>query len=226
MTAAALARRTTPSMQVAVAAMYDWMQRHPQLDKNSVVIDTGSGLSYRTRLTPNELVKIVRSAGGFIPGADTTQSKAWLDSLSVGGTDGTLRSRFRVGDMRGHLRGKTGSLSTVIALSGLLELDPTRPLAFSIVTNTTSPLKKAFIRRAHEQLVSLLAEYVTATAKPSSMPAGTPVRVGAPVSTPLPELDENAPEEAEEIAEPQPDPELDYEAAGKSSGPEETTPAK
>ena len=226
MTAAALARRTTPSMGVAVEAMYDWLQRHPQLDKKSVIIDTGSGLSYRTRMTTAELVKVVRSAGGFIPGGDSTQSKAWLESLSIGGTDGTLRSRFRVADLRGHLRGKTGSLSTVIALAGLIELDPTRPLAFSIVTNTTGPLKKAFVRKAHEQLVSLLAEYVTATAKPSSMPAGTPVKVGVPVSTPLPDLDENAPAPPEEIAEPQPDPELDYEAAGKSSGPEETTPAE
>jgi len=217
MTAAALARRTTPSMSVAVEAMYDWLQRHPQLSKDSVIIDTGSGLSYRTRITPIELVKIVRAAGGYTAGGDPTQSKAWLESLSVAGTDGTLRSRFRVNDLRGHIKGKTGSLSTVIALAGLLDLDPTRPLAFSIVTNTTSPLKKPFIRKAHEQLVSLLAGYVTATAKPTSMPTSTPVKVGAPVSTPLPELDENAPAPPEEIAEPQPDPELDYEAAEKEA---------
>jgi len=215
MTAAALARRTTPSMQVAVEAMYDWLQRHPQLSKDSVIVDTGSGLSYRTRITPTELVKIVRAAGGYAPGSDQTQSKAWLESLSVGGTDGTLRSRFRVNDLRGHLRGKTGSLSTVIALSGLLELDPTRPLAFSIVTNTTAPLRKGFIRKAHEQLVTLLAEYVTQTAKPTSLPPGTPVKVGAPVSTPPPAFDENAATPPEDLAEPQPDPNLDYEAAEK-----------
>ena len=63
--------------------------------------------------------------------------------------------------------------------------------------------------------MQLLAGYVTATAKPTSMPVGTPVKIGPPVSTPLPELDENAPSPPEEIAEPQPDPELDYEAAEK-----------
>jgi D-alanyl-D-alanine carboxypeptidase/D-alanyl-D-alanine-endopeptidase (penicillin-binding protein 4) len=217
MTAAALARRTTPSMQVAVEAMYDWMQRHPQLNKDNVVIDTGSGLSYRTRITPAEIVKVVRAAGGFAPGGDVDQSKAWLESLSIGGTDGTLRSRFRVNDLRGHLRGKTGSLSTVIALAGVLELDPTRPLAFAIVTNTPTRLRKGYVRKAHEQLVTLLAEYVTQTAKPTSMPAGTPVKVGEPVSTPAPEFDENTPTPPEEIAEPQPDPELDYEAAEKEN---------
>jgi D-alanyl-D-alanine carboxypeptidase/D-alanyl-D-alanine-endopeptidase (penicillin-binding protein 4) len=220
MTAAALARRTTPSMPVALEAMYDWLLRHPQLAKSSVTVDTGSGLSYRTRITPIELVKVVRSAAGFSPGSDPALAQAWHDSLSIAGTDGTLRHRFRdkLSDVRGHLRGKTGSLSTVIALSGLLELDPSRPLAFSIVTNTTSPLKKGFIRKAHEQLVTLLARYVTATAKQTSLPAGTPVKIGTPVSTPLPELDEKAPTLPEEIAEPQPDPELDSEAVGQKPG--------
>jgi D-alanyl-D-alanine carboxypeptidase/D-alanyl-D-alanine-endopeptidase (penicillin-binding protein 4) len=223
MTAAALARRTTPSMQVAVEAMYDWLQRHPQLDKSSVTIDTGSGLSYRTRITPEEIVKVVRCAGGFTAGSDTTQAKAWLDSLSIAGTDGTLRSRFRKTDLRGHIHGKTGSLSTVIALSGILDLDPTRPLAFSLVTNTPSALRKAYVRKVHEQVVQLLADYITATAKPTSLPAGTPLKVGTPTPTPLPVIDENAPAPPEEIAEPM-DPELDFEAAGKETGPEKTTP--
>jgi D-alanyl-D-alanine carboxypeptidase/D-alanyl-D-alanine-endopeptidase (penicillin-binding protein 4) len=220
MTAAALAHRTTPSMPVALEAMYDWLQRHPQLDKDTVTVDTGSGLSYRTRITPIEIVKVVRCAAGFSPDSDPALAKAWHDSLSIAGTDGTLRHRFRskVSDLRGHLRGKTGSLSTVIALSGLLELDPSRPLAFSIVTNTPSPLKKGFIRKAHEQLVTLLARYVTATANPTSLPAGTPVKIGVPASAPLPELDEKAPTLPEEIAEPQLDPELDSEAVGQEPG--------
>lgn len=226
MTAAALARRTQPSMQVAIEAMYEWLQRHSQLGKDSVVIDTGSGLSYRTRMTPQEIVKIVRAAAGYIPGADPALSKAWQESLAVAGTDGTLRSRFRVNDVRGHLRGKTGSLSTVIALSGLLELDPSRPLAFSIVTNTDRPLRKGFVRKAHEQLVSLLAQYVTATAKPTAMPPGTPVKLGTPATTPLPELDENAPTIPDEIAEPQLDPELDAEAAGSAGRAATSVPAQ
>jgi serine-type D-Ala-D-Ala carboxypeptidase/endopeptidase (penicillin-binding protein 4) len=213
MTAAALARRTTPSMDVAVEAMYEWMQRHSQIRRDSVVLDTGSGLSYRTRITPQEIVKIVRAAAGYTPGTDPSLSKAWQESLAVGGTDGTLRSRFRVHDLRGQIRGKTGSLSTVIALSGLLELDPARPLAFSIVTNTDRPLSKPLIRKAHEQLVRLLAQYVTATAKPSSPTHSTQPRIGAPAPAPLPELDDSIPSIPDEIAEPQFDPDLDDEAA-------------
>jgi D-alanyl-D-alanine carboxypeptidase/D-alanyl-D-alanine-endopeptidase (penicillin-binding protein 4) len=214
MTAAALAKRTVPSMDVALSAMYEWLQRHPQLGKEDVTIDTGSGLSYRTRISPHELVKVVRAAGGFIDGTDATQSKAWLDSLSIAGTDGTLRSRFRVSDIKGHIHGKTGSLSTVIALSGVLDLDPTRPLAFSIVTNTQRPLRKAYVRKAHEQLVALIAKYIESTSKPTSLPATSPVQFGTPKVV-APEVLETteAEEKDAEAAEAQPDPELDVETA-------------
>jgi serine-type D-Ala-D-Ala carboxypeptidase/endopeptidase (penicillin-binding protein 4) len=211
MTAAALSRRTTPSMEVAIDAMYAWLQRH-SLSKQDVIIDTGSGLSYRTRITPQELVKIVRAAGGFASGADEDLSKAWLESLAIAGRDGTLRHRFKFPEARGYIKGKTGSLSTVIALTGLLDLDPTRPLAFSIVTNTLRPLKKPFIRKAHEQLVGLLAKYVVATAKPTALPAGTPVQLGPPDTT-LPAINEAAIGVPDEVAEPQFDPELDAETA-------------
>lgn len=212
MTAAALTRRTVPSMDIAIEEMYAWLQRHPQLSKDSVVIDTGSGLSYRTRMTPHELVKIVRAAGGFAGSTDDSLAKAWLHSLSVAGTDGTLRHRLYMPECRGHVRGKTGTLRTVIALTGVLDLDPTRPLAFSIITNTLRPLKKGFVRKAHEQLVALLAKYVVATAKPSSLPEGTPLTLGS-ASTPLPAINATAVTVPDEVAEPQLDPELDEETA-------------
>jgi D-alanyl-D-alanine carboxypeptidase/D-alanyl-D-alanine-endopeptidase (penicillin-binding protein 4) len=212
MTAAALSRRTTPSMDIAVDEMYAWMQRHAQLSKDSVVIDTGSGLSYRTRITPQELVAIVRSAGGFAAGTDENLAKAWLGSLSIAGTDGTLRHRFKATESFGHVHAKTGTLSTAIALTGVIDLDPTRPLAFSIITNTLRPLKKAYVRKAHEQLVGLLAKYIVATAKPTALPPGTPLTLGKP-STTLPAINEAAVGVPEEIAEPQMDPELDVETS-------------
>jgi D-alanyl-D-alanine carboxypeptidase/D-alanyl-D-alanine-endopeptidase (penicillin-binding protein 4) len=215
MTAAALSQRTTPSMDVAVEAMYGWLQRHPQLAKDEVTIDTGSGLSYRTRISPVELVKVVRAAAGFSTGTDQDNAKAWLASLSIAGTDGTLRSRFRLTDVKGHIHGKTGTLSTAVALTGVLDLDPSRPLAFSIVTNTLKPLKKAYVRKAHEQLVGLIASYITATAKPTTTPASPPIQLGTPTVSEPPPLSDSTPDEesAADAAEAQPDPELDVETA-------------
>jgi serine-type D-Ala-D-Ala carboxypeptidase/endopeptidase (penicillin-binding protein 4) len=205
MTAAALVQREPPSMELALGAMYDWLARHPGIARSDLVVDTGSGLSYNTRITTHELVSIVRSAAGFTPGGDLAQSHAWLDSLSIGGTDGTLTSRFRAGDVRGRIRGKTGTLSTAIALSGVLEVDPQRPLAFSLVTNGDAPLSPRQVRRAHEQLVGLLSHYLAVTRQPGA-PAAEPLPP-PPAATPVPgDADRSDLEDLE-------DPDLDSEIA-------------
>jgi D-alanyl-D-alanine carboxypeptidase/D-alanyl-D-alanine-endopeptidase (penicillin-binding protein 4) len=199
MTAAALSRRTTPSMPVALDAMYAWLARHPKLDRDDVLVDTGSGLSYRTRISTHELVKVVRNAAGFTDEVSPELAHAWLDSLSIAGTDGTLVHRFRASELRGHVHGKTGTLSTVIALSGILDVDPLRPLVFSIVTNGDRPLKKSYVRKTHEKIVRLLSKYIAKTTK-------TPVPEIEIESTVQPPADEPDVEESSE-------PELDTEAA-------------
>jgi D-alanyl-D-alanine carboxypeptidase/D-alanyl-D-alanine-endopeptidase (penicillin-binding protein 4) len=212
MTAAALVKREPPSMELALSAMYDWLVRHPGIAKSDLVVDSGSGLSYHTRITPHELVSIVRSAAGFAPGGDPALSHAWLASLSVGGTDGTLSSRFRAGDIRGRLRAKTGTLSTVIALSGLLEVDPQRPLAFSLVTNGDSPLSPRYVRRAHEQLIGLLCRYVALTRAPGAAAAAP----GDPsAAAPAPAIAPSVPSDADraDLEDLEPDPALDAETA-------------
>ena len=69
------------------------------------------------------------------------------------------------------MHGKTGTLSTVIALSGVIDVDPSRPLAFSIVTNGDRPLSKAYVRKAHEQLVALITKYVAEDGEGAPCPA-------------------------------------------------------
>ena len=196
MTAAALARHQEPTMENALAAMYDWLSRHANIAKKDLVVDTGSGLSYNTRITTKELVSIVRGAAGFTAQLDA--SKAWTDSLSIAGTDGTLTNRFRTAGVKGHIHGKTGTLSTSIALSGILDSDPNRPLAFSLVTNSITPLSKGAVRKTHEQVVELLVKYLAATAsKVPAVVAPAPVVVApAPVAHPASDLDEAEPNDA------------------------------
>ena len=223
MTAAALAKQKPPSMELALAAMYDWLVRHPQIAKADLVVDTGSGLSYHTRITAHELVSIVRSAAGFAPDGDAALAHAWLDSLSIAGTDGTLTNRFRAGGVRGKLRAKTGTLSTAIALSGILDVDPQRPLAFSLVTNGDTPLSARFVRGVHERLVGLLCRYLTKTQKaapvaPAAPPAPltTPPRTPPPVdASPVPPKPPTGEADHGELDELEPDPALDDEATGQ-----------
>src|SRR5205085_4027679 len=93
MTAAALAARGQPSMELALDAIYNWLSRHPHVAKTAATIDTGSGLSYRTQITTTDLVGIVRAAAGFDSNENRIDSKvaqAWLSSLAISATDGTL----------------------------------------------------------------------------------------------------------------------------------------
>jgi serine-type D-Ala-D-Ala carboxypeptidase/endopeptidase (penicillin-binding protein 4) len=209
MTAAALVKRQPPSMDLALAAMYDWLVRHPRIAKGDLVVDTGSGLSHHTRITAHELVSILRSAAGFDPDGESALSQAWLNSLSVAGTDGTLSSRFRAGDVRGRIRGKTGTLSNAIALSGILDFDPQRPLAFSLVTNGAAPLSKGYVRRAHEQVVGLLCRYLARTRKTDGT---VPIAPAASMQDPPPEL---PPIPTTDLEDLEPDSALDDEAAGQ-----------
>jgi len=191
-------------MELALDAMYGWLARHAHVDRAEALLDTGSGLSYKTRITARELVSVVRSAAGFTADVDPALARAWIGSLSVGGNDGTLGHRFRTSEARGRLYGKTGTLSTVIALSGVLALDPARPLAFSIVTNGDRPLAKAYVRKAHEQVVGLICKYVAKTAK---TPTAPPAEAPAVTHPAIPD----------DLEETEPDPLLDDEAAGSAT---------
>lgn len=228
-TAAALARGQQPSMGLALEAMYAWLARHPHVAAKGLVLDTGSGLSYRTQITPTALVAVVRYAGGF-GGVDVDPSvaSAWLDSLSVARTDGTLRHRMREADLRARVRGKTGTLSTVIAMSGILDIDPDRPLAFSLITNTDAPLSKARVRKAHDAVMGTLCTYLAKTTKVPLLPIDPPA---PPLAPPMPEdIEETDPaDSALDPESPPPDVEttparstpadraLDAEAAGVTS---------
>ncbi|HVK89736.1 MAG TPA: D-alanyl-D-alanine carboxypeptidase/D-alanyl-D-alanine-endopeptidase [Kofleriaceae bacterium] len=204
-TAAALSHRAPPSMKLAIEAMYGWLERHTHLGKDDLVIDTGSGLSYRTQITPAELVAIVRSAGGFAGDiADPSLAQAWLDSLSIAGTDGTLRHRVRNPNARARIRGKTGTLSTAIAMSGVLDIDPERPLAFALVTNTDTPLHKKRVRHAHDQLLKTLCAYLAKTSKKAPAPPA-PTTAAEPTADAAPDEPGDVHDESEA--------ELDAEAA-------------
>ena len=210
MTAAALARRQQPSMELALDAMYAWLDRHPHIPKSQVYVDTGSGLSYRTRISPTELVSIVRSAAGYSADSDPALGKAWLDSLAIARTDGTLRHRMRGRDLDVRVRGKTGTLSTVIAVSGLLDLDPDHPLVFALVTNTKRPLAKGAVRRAHDQVLGALCHYVAATQKAPNALVAPPAAVPAPKPTVEESEPAADPNDAEEVER---DPLLDAETS-------------
>lgn len=93
-----------------------------------IIIADGSGMSRDNRVSPVALTTLL---------ANVHQTPDWrniyLDSLAVGGSDGTLRRRFQKG-YNAQIIAKSGYIRGVIALSGYLIYDD-QVYAFSILIN-------------------------------------------------------------------------------------------
>jgi serine-type D-Ala-D-Ala carboxypeptidase/endopeptidase (penicillin-binding protein 4) len=106
-------------------------------------LDDGSGLSKSNRATASGFVAVL-SHQFHGPHRDL-----YLNSLSVGGVDGTLSRRFR-NDLKSRVLGKSGSVSGVSCLSGFLKTRSGEWYAFSILMNrtdraTAQPLQDAIV---------------------------------------------------------------------------------
>ena len=83
----------------------------------------GSGLSRGNRLTSRSLVRVCSGAWRNIPLAAYYQA-----SMAIAGQRGTLRNYFRGTSLQGRFWGKTGTLTGVRSISGILETDRWPPL--------------------------------------------------------------------------------------------------
>lgn len=90
----------------------------------------GSGLDRGNTLTCDALIAVLeRSSGPRLAAID--------DGLAIAGETGTLAERFVDTDVAGNLRAKTGRLSGVAGLVGVVESGPPRrlPLRFAMLAN-------------------------------------------------------------------------------------------
>ena len=90
----------------------------------------GSGLSRHNLITPSAVVQLYTYMA-----RQSRYSQAWRDSLTIGGIDGTLRNRFRGTRANNNVRGKTGTIDQVSALSGYVRTAAGEELVFSMVVN-------------------------------------------------------------------------------------------
>lgn len=90
----------------------------------------GSGLSRHNLITPAAVVRLYTYMA-----RQSKYSTAWRDSLTIGGVDGTLANRFKGTAAAGNIRGKTGTIDQVSALSGYLTTASGEQLVLSIVVN-------------------------------------------------------------------------------------------
>ena len=116
----------------------------------------GSGLSRLNLVTPRATALLMRRMAERPP----TVAKIFLDSLPIGGRDGTLEYRLRTAGAAGQrLTAKTGALTYVHALSGYATTAEGEVLVFSIICNNET--ERAPGTRLIDIIASLLISYPT-----------------------------------------------------------------
>ncbi len=88
-----------------------------------------SGLSRLGLVTPTTVSKVLAA---MYP---TPLRDVWMETLPVGGYDGTLEKRFDKAEPARRIRAKTGSLSHVAALSGYVQRPDGKTYIFSMLVN-------------------------------------------------------------------------------------------
>ncbi len=122
---------------------------HVGISADDFLLYDGSGLSSHDLVAPRALTQLLVFAA----------KQAWFPTfraaLPVGGTDGSLASRF-TGVLKGRVFAKTGTLGESRALSGYLTAASGKTLAFSILVDNHRPDSHED-RLLMDQMVELIA---------------------------------------------------------------------
>lgn len=131
------------------------------------VIADGSGMSRDNRVTPRLLARWLEAM------SQSTNADAYLESLPVAGSDGTLRRRFRTDQPDHEIRAKSGYLSGVSSLSGYILGTDGRPrVAFTAIVNDIPKNVAVAKAKALHEVVALAAEdWMSAQGQTSAVPA-------------------------------------------------------
>ncbi|HEY7051075.1 MAG TPA: D-alanyl-D-alanine carboxypeptidase/D-alanyl-D-alanine-endopeptidase [Mycobacterium sp.] len=108
------------------------------IDMTGATLQDSSGLSVDDRLTARTLDGVMGTASG----QDHPEMRPLLDLLPIAGGSGTLSNRFtsdQTGTAAGWLRAKTGSLTHVNTLAGIVTDMSGRVLTFALMSNDAGP---------------------------------------------------------------------------------------
>jgi D-alanyl-D-alanine carboxypeptidase/D-alanyl-D-alanine-endopeptidase (penicillin-binding protein 4) len=112
----------------ATSAVKRWLASR-KLSMPELVLDNGSGLSRRERISAGSLVRLLLAAD-----ASAVRTE-FASSLAVAAMDGTVQRRFRDGDVAGQALLKTGTLEGVRALAGYVIDSQGRRYALAAIVN-------------------------------------------------------------------------------------------
>jgi D-alanyl-D-alanine carboxypeptidase/D-alanyl-D-alanine-endopeptidase (penicillin-binding protein 4) len=118
------------------------------------VLEDGSGLGLRNRLTAESLVRVLSAAD-----AEPDWGTALIDAMATGG-HGTLKRRFTAAGLRTRVHAKTGYISGTSALAGVVDSTGGSRYAFAILMNQGSITGA---KATQDKIVTLLASGIADT---------------------------------------------------------------
>jgi hypothetical protein len=150
------------------------------LSPREYVSVNGSGLGHANRITPEAMADLLRRL--FL---DPRLGPDMLQSLSVGGVDGTTRNRFRGSPAAERVRAKTGTLNGKSCLAGYVG-DGSDILAFSIMVQGMGARGLGPVRQAQVIAVNAMMRYARGAVGPPPLeevaPAGVDFETGEEVA--------------------------------------------
>ena len=139
----------TTSANLGINAVKEFL-RGIGLPPDAIVQYDGSGLSRHNLVTPSAVAAL------YVHMAKQSNfAQAWRDSLTIGGVDGTLSRRFIGTAAAANLRGKTGTLDQVSALSGYVTTAAGEQLVVSMIVNGVAGETRQRTRVLDEIVVAL-----------------------------------------------------------------------
>lgn len=121
------------SSKAGLAAIQETFSRWG-IEPGSVAQADGSGLSRYNLATPATMTKVLEHMY-----RDAALRDEWMAALPIAGVDGTLEKRMKGTAAEGQVFAKTGSLSSVRALSGYIHARSGEWFVFSILANNFAP---------------------------------------------------------------------------------------
>lgn len=133
-------------------AVREFLAQSVGLEVDKMVVTDGSGLSRYNLVSAHQMVELLKWMNGQF-----SCCSEFMASLPLAGTDGTLKKRM--GNVKGRIRAKTGSMTGISSLSGYMTTKDGEPIAFSILQNGFTGPTEAYKGKIEDEICAFLANF-------------------------------------------------------------------
>lgn len=141
---------TAQGTRVAGIAAVQNILRQANVNIDGLTMTDGSGLDRNNRVTCATLQSILKQDGGFGP---------LTMGFATAGRNGTLSDLFLTSSVTGLMRGKTGTLTGVKSLSGVIPYSDNQAITFSLLLNGSGVSNQGVYRPIWAALTESLGKF-------------------------------------------------------------------